>query len=138
MLSLSPACFPLLIISWELPPAAPPAPRLTFPRREQSPNVRRFSVMQNMKRPLQLTPISQTDRKKKKIENLVRKAAEEREENTALELSSSSLAQNCWCITEAQLTPSVCCVPTHLLPHFMGMVELFNLHIDWQRQILAA
>lgn len=64
MLSLSPACFPLLIISWELLLAAPPAPRLTFPGREQSPNVRRLSVMQNMKRPSAHSHF--TDRQKKK------------------------------------------------------------------------
>lgn len=72
------------------------------------------------------------------MENLVRKAAEERDQNTALELNSSSLARSCPCITEAQLTPRVCHVPTHLLPCFMEMVELFHLHIDWQREILAA
>lgn len=54
----------------------------------------------NMKWPLQLTPISQTERKK--MENLVRKAAED-DQNTAFELYSSSLAQSCLCITEAAL-----------------------------------
>lgn len=72
------------------------------------------------------------------MENLVQKAAEGRDQNTASELNSSSLAQSCLCITEAQLTPSVCHAPAHLLPYFMEMVELFNLHIDWQREILAA
>lgn len=54
----------------------------------------------NMEQPLQLTPISQTERKK--MENLVRKAAEERDRNTAFKLYSSSMLRAA-CVSLAAL-----------------------------------
>lgn len=136
--AISVLLFPLLIISRELPLAAPPASGLTFPGMKQSTNVRRLSARSSVKRPLQLTPISQTEGKK--VENLVGKAAKGRDQKSILSewLLPCSEQTVCPCITEACLAPRICYDPTHFLPYFMEMVELFNLHIDWQKEILGA
>lgn len=73
----------------ELLPAAPPAPRLTFPGRKQSPNVRRLSATQQCE--TATSAHSHFTDRQKKMENLVRKAAEEREQNIAFELNSPLL-----------------------------------------------
>lgn len=143
MLSLSPArscpMFPLLIISRELLSAAPPAPCLTFPGMKQSTNVRRLSATQQ--RETATSAHSHfTDRGKKhgKLARKSRKGKRSKYSILSERLLPCSELTACPCITEAQLAPSICHAPTHFLPYFMEMVELFNLHIDWQREILGA